>query len=989
MRFIAVGMWLLSFSIINAARSKEVTISTTDRFDNFLITEIDRTAHIGSAISSELQKTVNGKSPIKLGGASELSEVRFNVPTRYTGFTLSFLPDESAVGEFSQILSTGDLELGILVSEREFSLYRFDSQLKEWILVAARFEYLREGGFRRYAFLSVVEVEDGIFLTLNARVVEFLEDMSLNGSVRLEATDSLPVYWGPMDVYETTPGFVQQFQDNLTKGKFSGMTEPEKKRHLLRQGFVKAPPVEEGSLTYHEEAWLLSHSLNRRVWEGVFLSVGDDHSVYASGKIPHTTLDIVPNLQGRSWRYPWDQLDAEDNYLEILDGYLIVPETGEYTFWVTGDDYAGFQISSGSNPENLKLIAETQVALLKGNWDIEGSGRSAPIFLEQGQVYRIRAIHHETSGENHFSVGWAKPSDGVLGFPTENVPSKYLSSLASGEPGIMPRTLQPFGQELLTVVPSREAEYQKISSKVNDTGDLYQQLSGSISSSETIELTDFDAGGWALHASLGWIWSDSSNFPWIWKTGSSGYFEPTTDEWYQYTIASASPQIFYKSATAETFKVYSWGIFYVPEFTGDSSQIVNRTVGDSYTFSATLKRYFTPITTYWKLDGSQVATGTVAGNTMSYALSNMMKDEDEGVYTAYVSSPGGSDTSAPTTLNISKADQSTVTLSSVPSTLIYNEVDDLNASGGSGTGSFGYEVENPGKGQIVNGDDIKALSGTGTVRVRAYRDADANYNIKYSAWSSPITLHKAEQSTVTISSVPTTLTYDAVDDLNASGGSGTGSYGYEVEDPEKGQIVSGDDIKALSGTGTVRVRAYREADDNYNRKDSAWSGSITLQKAEQNSVTISSVPSALTFNAVDDLDASGGSGTGGYGYEVEDPAKGQIVNGDDIKALYGTGTVRVRSYREGDDNYNRKDSAWSASITLQKADQSTVFISSVPASLTYLLTDDLDASGGSGTGSYGYEVENPSLAQIVSSDDVQALSGTGPVRVRRKRPVTC
>jgi hypothetical protein len=985
LRLFGISIFLLSILTTDAARSKEATITPTDRFDNYLISEIDRTAQLDSLVTLDADKSVNGKKAILIGGTAAANQVDFNVPSKYVGFTVSFLPDESAVGEFAQIFSYGDLKLGVSVSETEFSLYRLDNQQSEWVLLAPRFEYLREGGFSRFAFLSVVEVDEGVFLSLNARIIDYVEGLSLNGKVMLEATGTLPMYWGPLDVYETVPGFVQKFQNNLTKDKFSGMTKSQEKRHLLRQGFVKAPPVMEGQLTYQEEAWLLSQSLNRRIWEGVVLSAGGDYSAYASGKIPHTTLDIVPNLQGRSWRYPWDQLDAEDPYLEILDGYLIPPETGEYTFWVTGDDYASFHLGSVLDPDNLSGIAETQVALLKDNWDIDGPGRSAPILLEQGKVYLVRAIHHETSGENHFSVGWAKPSDGVLSFPAENVPSKYLSSLASGEPGVMPRTLHPFGQELLTVVPSRETEYQKISSKVIDSEEMYQQLSGSISSSETIELTDFDAGGWALHASLGWVWSDSSNFPWIWKTGSSGYFEPTIDEWYQYTIASASPQIFYKSATTETFKVYSWGIYYVPEFTGDSSQTVNRTVGDSYTFSATLKRYFTPITTYWKLDGSQVATGTIAGNTMSYALSNMMKDEDEGVYTAYVSSPGGSDTSAPTTLNISKAEQSTVNLSSVPSTLIYNAVDDLNASGGSGTGSYGYEVEDPSKGQIVNGDDIKALSGTGTVRVRAYRAADANYNIQYSAWSSPITLQKADQSTVSISSVPSTLIYNAVDDLDASGGSGTGGYGYEVEDPAKGQIVNGDDIKALSGTGTVRVRAYREADDNYNRIDSAWSASITLQKADQNSVTISSVPSTLTFNAVDDLDASGGSGTGSYGYEVEDPAKGQIVNGDDIKALSGTGTVRVRAYREADDNYNRKDSTWSAPISLEKVDQGTVYVSSVPASLTYLLTDDLDASGGSGTGSYGYEVENPSLAQIVNTDDVQSLSGTGPVRVRSFR----
>ena len=107
-----------------------------------------------------------------------------------------------------------------------------------------------------------------------------------------------------------------------------------------------------------------------------------------------------------------------DNYGSKVSGILCAPETGEYTFWISGDDSTELYLSTDENPLNGVLIAETAEAGgdLWTNyqaWDTRPSQKSTPIFLEANHQYSFILLHKEGTGGDHFSAGWTLPSGNV------------------------------------------------------------------------------------------------------------------------------------------------------------------------------------------------------------------------------------------------------------------------------------------------------------------------------------------------------------------------------------------------------------------------------------------------------------------------------------------------------------------------------------------------------------------------------------------------
>ncbi len=92
-----------------------------------------------------------------------------------------------------------------------------------------------------------------------------------------------------------------------------------------------------------------------------------------------------------------------------ISGYIYAPVTGDYTFWVAGDDYAELWLSTGSNPADKQLIASSPSWTNFREWDKHGSQKSAVITLQAGQRYYIEALGQEGGGGDHLSVAWEIP----------------------------------------------------------------------------------------------------------------------------------------------------------------------------------------------------------------------------------------------------------------------------------------------------------------------------------------------------------------------------------------------------------------------------------------------------------------------------------------------------------------------------------------------------------------------------------------------------
>ena len=109
-----------------------------------------------------------------------------------------------------------------------------------------------------------------------------------------------------------------------------------------------------------------------------------------------------------------------DNYGTRLRGYLVAPQTGNYTFWISSDDLGEVWISTDENPLNKKKIAQVQGWTNSREWNKYPGQRSAPVSLVSGRKYYVEALMKEGYGRDHVAVGWQLP-DGSFERPIPGI----------------------------------------------------------------------------------------------------------------------------------------------------------------------------------------------------------------------------------------------------------------------------------------------------------------------------------------------------------------------------------------------------------------------------------------------------------------------------------------------------------------------------------------------------------------------------------------
>ncbi len=115
-----------------------------------------------------------------------------------------------------------------------------------------------------------------------------------------------------------------------------------------------------------------------------------------------------------------------DNYGVRVRGVFVAPESGDYTFWIAGDDEYELYLSSNNSNTNISLIA-SGTSVSKDNWTASTSQMSSPITLVAGTEYYIEARFIEFGGDDHLSVGWTLPSDvTTVSGPTQIIPSSVF-----------------------------------------------------------------------------------------------------------------------------------------------------------------------------------------------------------------------------------------------------------------------------------------------------------------------------------------------------------------------------------------------------------------------------------------------------------------------------------------------------------------------------------------------------------------------------------
>ncbi|RYD50254.1 MAG: DUF1800 family protein, partial [Verrucomicrobiaceae bacterium] len=149
---------------------------------------------------------------------------------------------------------------------------------------------------------------------------------------------------------------------------------------------------------------------------------------------PPTSSAITYNLL--------ESLDAGDNYGERINGYLSVPTTGIYKFWLTASGSAELYISNDEDPVNSFLRAAVTTPTALRDWTDTNAGKSQLLWLEAGRRYYMEVRHKAGTGSDHVTVGWltaGHSNPASVTTPTEVVPASVLAR----RPGPLPTPFNP------------------------------------------------------------------------------------------------------------------------------------------------------------------------------------------------------------------------------------------------------------------------------------------------------------------------------------------------------------------------------------------------------------------------------------------------------------------------------------------------------------------------------------------------------------------
>ncbi|GAB3540662.1 hypothetical protein GCM10027443_38910 [Pontibacter brevis] len=110
-----------------------------------------------------------------------------------------------------------------------------------------------------------------------------------------------------------------------------------------------------------------------------------------------------------------------NQYFSRARGYVVAPMTGDYVFYLAGDDRAELWLSTDNYPANKRMIASVNSHTAQYQYDKYPS-QMARVRLQAGQRYYIEALHREYRGVDHLSVGWRMP-DGTM---EQTISGQYL-----------------------------------------------------------------------------------------------------------------------------------------------------------------------------------------------------------------------------------------------------------------------------------------------------------------------------------------------------------------------------------------------------------------------------------------------------------------------------------------------------------------------------------------------------------------------------------
>jgi hypothetical protein len=177
---------------------------------------------------------------------------------------------------------------------------------------------------------------------------------------------------------------------------------------LVMNHFIFGEPVES-----------TTGSITREVWTGI-----------SGNSVSSIPLGAAPNITDTWWSFE-APTNWADNYGTRMRGYITAPATGDYTFWIAGENNCELLLSLNDNPATKVRIGLVSEWTDSRQWDKYSTQKSAAITLTQGQRYYVEALQKEGVGGDNLAVGWAKPGESTSA-PSEVIPGSVLSPFSGG-----------------------------------------------------------------------------------------------------------------------------------------------------------------------------------------------------------------------------------------------------------------------------------------------------------------------------------------------------------------------------------------------------------------------------------------------------------------------------------------------------------------------------------------------------------------------------
>ncbi|BAM05055.1 SGNH/GDSL hydrolase family protein [Phycisphaera mikurensis] len=170
--------------------------------------------------------------------------------------------------------------------------------------------------------------------------------------------------------------------------------------------------------------------IDRAYWTGIGGTRVSDLTRSSKFSGRPTGTDTLTSLRAGNWNNPRDTQNFGSHYGQKLSGFIVAPRSGQYSFWISGDDNASFRLSTDASTSRLREVARVDGWTRELQWDKYRGQRSASIWLSAGSSYAFEVLHKEGSGGDHVAVGWRTPDHGGGRSPAEVIGSDHLSRYA-------------------------------------------------------------------------------------------------------------------------------------------------------------------------------------------------------------------------------------------------------------------------------------------------------------------------------------------------------------------------------------------------------------------------------------------------------------------------------------------------------------------------------------------------------------------------------